>query len=215
MIHSIDATNGTFFLFRFPVHRLVMMSSSKYFHMLLGRNFPYHQRNSVIISNIDGHTLELIIRYCYTGNIQITSENIMSIFSAASALNLVGIEQKCEQFWSDSLCASNCVDIFLLADSCHFPDLRQRSFNVMSKHFEDVSSSELQLLEFSYFSELLKCVEIHVAEELVFQRLVQWVQYNEQIRSKYVADLFKLIRLGKKPKQVQKWRRLLLHTSNK
>lgn len=115
-----------------------MMSASKYFRALLGPYFKEGHDNEVIISNIDGPTLNLIINYCYSGKIQITDDNIMEIVSAASAMELV----------------------------------------------------------------LLRCDMIHAKEELIFQRLVQWVDYDEENRSKYVPDLLKLIRLEKIRKPV-------------
>lgn len=53
-----------FFLFsssRFPVHRLIMMSASNYFHALLRPNFKGGQNKEVIIADIDGVTLKSII----------------------------------------------------------------------------------------------------------------------------------------------------------
>lgn len=61
----------------------------------------------------------------------------------------------------------------------------------------------MQNFEFPYFIELLKCDHIHALEELIFQRMVQWVNYDEENRAEYVQNLLKLIRLEKIPKPVR------------
>lgn len=173
------------------------MSSSNYFQALLGPNFIESRKKFVTLPDIDGATLKSIINFCYTGKIKITDENITQIVSAASAMELVCIEKKCKQFWKENLTRYNCVHIFLSADKFSFLDLRQKSLDFIGEHFEALAISGLQNLEFPYFAELLKCDEIHSREELIFQHLEQWIDYDDKNRLKYGQRLFKLIRLGK------------------
>lgn len=193
---NIDAFCYSFF-FRISVHRLVMMSASKYFQALLGPHFKESQEEEVYIADIDGTTLKLIIDFCYTGQLQITDDNIAQIISAATAMELVVIEEKCQQFWTKILAASNCVGIFSVADRYSFLELRQRSRDMICEYFEEVSTSEVQTLTFSCFSELLKCDHLHAMwqEEFIFQRMTQWIDYDEINRSDFAPELFQLIRL--------------------
>lgn len=43
-----------------------------------------------------------------------------------------------------------------------------------------------------YFSELLKGDVISAREEIIFQRLMQWIDNDEAKRSKHVPELLKL-----------------------
>lgn len=174
-----------------------MMSSSKYFNALLGPNFKEGQEDVVTISNVDGPTLKSIINFCYSGKIQITDENIEQIIEAASAMEFVRIEQKCEQFWNDNLAISNCVETFMLADTYSFADLRKKSIDFICEHFEAVDAIELRKITVMFFFELLKYDQIHAREEFIFQRLAEWVESYETTRSKHVPDLLKSIRLEK------------------
>lgn len=188
---------------RFAVHRLVMMSSSSYFKALLGPNFEEGQKDEVPIANIDGPTLKLIIDFCYTGKIKITDANIMEIVAAASVMNLVRIEQMCEQFWNDKLRVANCVEIFGCADKYSFLDLRQKSLDFICEHFVDVAPSDLQELEFEFIAEVLKCNEINALEEYIFQQMLQWVDCDGEKRSQYCADVLKMIQMEKIPLPVR------------
>lgn len=173
------------------------MSSSNYFQALLGPNFKEGEEKEVTIDDIDGPTLNVMINFCYTGRIEITKENVMRIVAAASAMQLVRVEQEIEQFWCDSLATSNCLDIFSAADQYSFKDLRKKSFDFICENFEALAASELQKIKVSFFSELLKCDQICAREEFIFQRLTEWAGYHETTRSKHVPELFKSIRLEK------------------
>lgn len=181
-----------------------MMSASKYFQALLGPNFKEGQEEEVTI-DIDGRTLKSIIDFCYTGKLNITEENITRIIAAASSMELVVIEEKCQQFWHDNLATSNCVEIFSLADQYSFVRLRNKSFKMICEYFENVSIDELQALPFQCFAELVKCDQIHSVwqEEFIFQRMALWVDFNEENRSQYAPELFQWIRLSILSKEVR------------
>lgn len=174
-----------------------MMSSSKYFAALLGPNFKEGQEQEVSIADIDGATLKLIIDFCYTGELRITDDNIMQVIAAASAMELVLIEEKCQQFWNDILEISNCVEMFSLADRYSFVLLRKRALDMICEYFEKVPIADLQALTFPCFSELIKCDQIHAVwqEEFIFQRMALWVDYDEVNRAIHAPELFQSIRL--------------------
>lgn len=179
-----------------------MTSSSEYFQAMLGPHFKEGNKDEVTIADIDGPTLKSIINFCYTGKIEITEENIMEIVWPASTMGFVDIEQKCKDFWSETLTVSNCVEIFVLADKCGFLQLRRKSLTFICVLFGCVPSDDLHCLQFPYFSELLQCTEIHALEDSIFQRMVHWVEHEEQHRSKHVPNLLKSIRMERLSSQV-------------
>lgn len=182
-----------------------MMSSSEYFRALLGPNFKEGQEEDVTIYNIYGSTLKAIIDFCYSGCIKITNENVMEIIEAASAMEFVRIEKKCEHFWSENLALSNCLDTFLSADKYSLKDLREKSLNFICEQFEALPVTELQKINANFIADLLKCDKIHAREEFIFRRLAEWAGYHETTRAKYVPDLLKLIQLDKISQPVRFW----------
>lgn len=182
---------------RFPVHRLIMMSTSEYFRALLGPNFKEGHEKDVNISNVDGPTLGAIINFCYSGNIEITDDNIMQIIEAASAMELVRIEKKCEQFWNEKLSTSNCVEIFLAAEKFSILELRKTSIDFICEHFTSIAPEIFLEIDFSTFAMILKCDNIHAIENLIIERLIKWIEYDDKNRSKYAPALLKLMRMEK------------------
>lgn len=177
-----------------------MMLSSDYFHALLGLNT---EQSEVTIPDVDSATLKSIIEYCYSGNINITDKNVMQIIEAATAMKLVLLQQKCEQFWIDNLTTSNCVKMFKFADERLFTYLRKKSLRFICEHFNEITCDELTNLPFGLFSEILKRDNIHALEELILERMIEWVELDTKNRKQYAARLFKSIRLEKIPQPVR------------
>lgn len=179
-----------------------MTSANEYFEALLGPNFEEGRKQVVTIADIDGPTLKQIIGYCYTGKISITEENIEQIVWPASTMGFVDIEQKCKDFWSDTLTAANCVEMFVLADKLGFTELRKKSLAFICVLFQFVPADDLHSLQFPYFAELLQCQDIHALEDSIFHHLVHWVEHSALERSKHVPDLLKSIRMERLSAQV-------------
>lgn len=177
-----------------------MISSSDYFHALLG---PNTEQSEVTIPNVDSSTLKSIIEYCYSGNIKITDKNIMGIIEAATAMQLVLLQQKCEQFWIGTLTISNCVKLFKFATERLFTYLRKKSLRFICEHFKEITCNELPNLQYGLFSEILKRDNIHALEEHILDRMIEWVEVDTKNRRQYAARLFKLIRLEKIPQPVR------------
>lgn len=209
------SSTSTVFFFRFSIHRLVMMISSQYFRALLGSNFKEGVEKEVSVGGLDGPTLKAIIDYCYTGNMEINEEYIEKIVSAASWMDLVRIEEKCEKVWREKLSSFNCVETFSLADKYSLTDLREKSLDFICEHFEAVAAGQLQEVGLQYFCEFFKCDRIHALEEHIFQRLIQWVDFDEEARSKYVPELLNLINLKKIATPVRLRRIMLIFFTQK
>lgn len=180
-----------------------MMSASTYFHALLGPNFKEGKDKEVFIPDVDGASLKSIIDFCYTGNITINNENIMSIIAAASRMEMVDIEEECERHWIQNLDFQNVVETFMSADEYSLTELRKKSFNLMCMSFNDVTASQLKQLDHHHFVELLKCNRIFGPEEDVCRKLIQWVDHDKKNRSKHAAALLKLVRWDLIPVQVR------------
>lgn len=199
--------------FRFAVHRLIMMSSCEYFRKLLGPNFREGHEKVVTIADIDGATLKSIIDYCYTGKFVVTAANVTQMVLPAASMGFVEIEKECEKYWWNNVAASNCLEIFVMADRYGFHSVRRKCFDYICVLFELLPTDDLQSLQYPYFSELLKSDDIHAAEDVVFKRLVLWSECNKENRDKYVTALFELIHMDKLSAKVNH-RRQSIHVSH-
>lgn len=72
-------------------------------------------------------TPKLLIAFCNTGHIVITSDNIEDIIDAAASMEFVQLEKGCCQHLISNLEVDNCMDALLLADKYNLAKLNQES----------------------------------------------------------------------------------------
>lgn len=170
-----------------------MSAASKYFAASLGKNFQEGKHKEFTLDDTDCETLQMIVDYCYTGHIKLTEENVATFLTIASSVQLDLLEEKCCQFYVEKLSVTNCVDALIFADKFSYAYLREAALDLICENFEMVPVTAIQKLDHRLLRELLKCDKITSSEELIFTRLLEWVQNGK--REPYMPDLLKLIRL--------------------
>lgn len=98
---------------RFYVHSIVLAAASEFFNNLLSNHQRDHQ-----FDFLDSTTLEKIIQLCYTGEIELSEENIGKIASASHELKIPHLKAVCGQFIEKTADADNCLLYALIADRC-------------------------------------------------------------------------------------------------
>lgn len=173
----------------------MLAAASKYFSVSLGPNFQEGGINEFVLEGTDGETVKAIVDYCYTGQIVLTEENTGKLLAIASSVELDFLESECRQFYADNLSVTNCVDAFMVSDKYCYADIRRKAFDLICDSFEILPSAEIQNLDHRLLEEVLKSDEINGPEGLVFVRLMEWFQNNEEERERYMSQLLELIRL--------------------
>lgn len=108
--------------FRFPVHRHIIVESSDYFKSVLEEQ----NVEELVLTHIDGPTLEEIIHYIYIGYIALTQQSIRRILCAASTMRVISLIDKCVRFLEEHLAVENCVEFLLLVDRCRIQNIQLR-----------------------------------------------------------------------------------------
>lgn len=156
------------------------------------------EKSEIRLKYISGEALRLIIDYCYTGEIEINTENVEKLLSAASQLEFVEIEEECSKFLEILLKKDpvNCVSCYLVAQQYNFASLKKLSKQLMLVHFMEIKDNEgFLMLDFDVLLELVCSDKLNVQrEEVVFSAVVEWMKYNEVDRRKHLIPLLRVMR---------------------
>lgn len=172
--------------------------------MLLGPNFREGTENEIILKSIDGPTLKAVIHYIYFGQIELNEENIESVLAAASGMELISLEKKCEEYLDEILSKENCTDSLGLADKYNLLQLKANALKIVCENFKNIPMDDFLQMDGTVFAKLLQRDEFEAPEFHIFEILVKWSEHHREqaARAKFVPDLLKSIRLECLPAEV-------------
>lgn len=190
--------------FRVPVVRGSLTQKSVYFEKLLGPRSHEGAQQEVIIQEIDGPTLKTMIKFIYWPHqsIDLTRECVASILDGAARMELVTLKKLCRDFLRKNLSEENCFRTFVLADKHSFDALKASALELVGVHFESIPKSEVLQVSGHVLGEILKCGRICAAETSLFNLLIEWVERNEIVRSRFMPNLLKSFRFEYLPGEV-------------
>lgn len=179
-------------------HKLVLISSCPYFEaMFLSGMVESRQQEVTLQGIIEPAAFEVVLDFLYTGRISITSENVQSILSAASILQLEHLKNACSDYLYKQLAPSNCLGIKAFAEVHGCPKLVEEAKKHAVSRFSKVAASEEFLtLGVDQVVDLISRDDLQVhSEEDVFDAAIGWINHDVPKRSEHIATVLKQVRL--------------------
>lgn len=183
------------------VHRILLAASSNFFATIYGGKIG-DCKNDLTLDGVDGKLLKEIISYLYTGHLELSNANARVYMVFALKYDFKLLQKKCAEFRSGQISIGNCIDWLIFADKYYMEKLRGNALRMVCKEFGKIAPQRLCKLDFESFEEVIKNDTNTAREELIFDRMVQWIQFDEIDRSKYASDLLKCIRFKHIPTKV-------------
>ncbi|XP_048876628.1 kelch-like protein 41b [Brienomyrus brachyistius] len=188
-----------------PCHRLIMAACSPYFREIFfsedGKEIK--GTNEVVLENVDPNVMDMIVKYLYSAEIDLTDENVQEIFALANRFQIPSVFTVCVNYLQRKLSVGNCLAIFRLGLVLSCPRLAVAARDYIADRFEILSKEEdfLQLEP----HELLAIIggdSLNVEkEEVVFESLMNWVRTDKEKRVKNLNDAFDCIRFRLLPEK--------------
>ena len=181
----------------FPIHRNIMSACSPYFRSLFTREIQNTEK--VIITGVSAEIMSLIIDFAYMRHVTVTSENIERLLPAAYQFHVFGMIKLCCKFLESHLTPQNCIGVGRIAQNYSCSKLVKRAYRFLMANFPDVSekSDEFLQLDIGEVCQILSEDELNVkTEEIVFNAVLRWIDYDSETRRKHIARLLKTVRLG-------------------
>ncbi|XP_044082881.1 kelch-like protein 3 isoform X2 [Neovison vison] len=183
-------------------HRVVLAACSPYFCAMFTGDMSESKAKKIEIKDVDGRTLNKLIDYIYTAEIEVTEENVQVLLPAASLLQLMDVRQNCCDFLQSQLHPTNCLGIRAFADVHTCTDLLQQANAYAEQHFPEVMLGEEFLsLSLDQVCSLISSDKLTVSsEEKVFEAVISWINYEKETRLEHMAKLMEHVRLPLLPR---------------
>lgn len=181
----------------FYAHKSLLASCSPYFKAMFSSKMKEASESKPIVFNdIDAQNMEALLKYIYTGEIELRADNIRPIISAANFLLITSLKDRCVQFLKKMLTPANCLSIENTAEQYDCEWLRTTATSYIRENFLTISRTvEFKDLPVLKLLELLSSDETRVdREEQTFEAVMLWVKQDLPNRRKYFAELIEHIR---------------------
>ena len=138
-----------------------------------------------------------VVDYIYTGEIELTIDNVESLVSACDVLQLDGLKAGCEEFMMSQIDLTNCVGFFRCAALYGLHNVQRKAKELMLAEFKTVAfSDQFKQLSCSELIEHIKddavCVD---DEDVVVECVLDWVRHDIPKRKSSFETILEYVRL--------------------
>lgn len=179
----------------FQAHRVVLASGSPYFRAMFVAGLSESRQLRVELKNIPATILEQVLRYLYNSHFEIPIELVQDAIPAADMLCLVSLKEACAAYLLRQLTVTNCLGLYVFADTHSCTALRAEALEFIQKHFcEVILCDEFKQLSFGHLESIvsLDCLSVP-REERVFEAIAAWVGHDMERRKQHFKDLLKQV----------------------
>ena len=176
-------------------HRVVLAVASEYFKAIFrcGEESASH----TVQLTMDPDTLTSIIDYIYTGEIELTVDNVESFVVACDVLQLDGLKAGCEDFMTSQVELANCITLYRFSTLYQLCKVQRKAKGLMMAEFETVAfNDQFKEMCCSELVELIKDDDLNVDDEdTVVECVLDWVTHDLGKRMSSFETLLEQVRL--------------------
>lgn len=182
---------------KFPAHRVVLAASSPYFKAMFHSRCLEAKQNNIQMKGIDVEMMGLLLEYAYSSSIVITRNNCQALLSAANLLQILPVKVAACRFLQEHMDVSNCLGIHCFAEQHACTELQNEAKDFVLANFTAVCQNEEFLtLPASKLIELTSSDNLEIEkEEMLFQAVHRWLQFDEVARNADFPLVLETIRL--------------------
>ncbi|MBN3290913.1 KLH13 protein, partial [Polypterus senegalus] len=179
----------------FPVHRVVMASSSDYFKAMFTGGMKEQDLRTIKLHGLSCVGLKNIIDFIYTAKVSLNIDNLQDTLEAASFLQIMPVLNFCKELLISEVTTDNCVEVERIANNFHLTEVNNfindfvlENFSRLLKDSQYIMLSEASL-EHALASDSLKgCTEMEL-----FRAACDWIHHDKS-RKVHMFRLMKHIR---------------------
>ncbi|XP_041361417.1 BTB/POZ domain-containing protein 2-like isoform X2 [Gigantopelta aegis] len=165
-------------------HKFMLISRSHVFATMF--NGPMAETGEVDIPDVDANVFNLFLRFLYTDDVTIDSDNVMHLLYLAKKYSAGKLEDKCLGFLEISLTAENVWTILEQAKFFNEDNLHDKCMTyILENGTSAMESPHFLTLSQETVLDVVKSDELQADEKEVFQAAFEWAKH--QCEKKHMA----------------------------
>ncbi|CAG8573550.1 2880_t:CDS:2 [Paraglomus occultum] len=167
----------------FKVHTQILYAQSTYFQVALSKKWLKKKNDCYVFekTNIEADIFEIILRYLYTGEVNIEKcdgSQILKLLVATDELNLDNLLQFAQSYLIKSRASFiveqpvRVLELIFRLESCK--TLRIFCLDEICKNYTHLFDSDYMTLDKDIFTQILQQDKLHIKEVELWKRVVKW-----------------------------------------
>ena len=180
-----------------PCHKVILSAASPYFNAMFNSGLEEASNDVIELRSTDGGTLQSIIDYIYSAEIEINTDNVQDLVQTCDQFQFEGLKHACEKFMFQQVEPSNCIGLYKFAKLYTLKVLQKGARHAMLTQFKDVVTSvEFRQLADTELIEYISDNDLEVPfEDAVFEAVVLWVNHDLENRKLGFQNVMAHVRL--------------------
>ena len=186
-------------------HSAVLAARSRWWRACLTHDMVERNRRLVRVHQTPAHILGMLLRYLYSGVIELVPNTAMGVLVAANMYNEMDLLSECVSYLKDTIVADHALDLLAAARKHHPPELAEAALEFVRENGEACLKSDgllfarKELLLELFDDDVFDCPEIEV-----FHAIVRWARANRGSDNlcDVTSELFEHVRFALIPADV-------------
>ena len=181
----------------FLAHRVILAAKSHYFYTMFTTGLMEKTEEVITLKGITSTAFGALLKYAYSGNVDINSENIEEILAAAHMLQFENVQDACFEFLRNNIDCVNCIAISHLAEKYNCKKAQMDADEFSRQNFRDVTKTrEFLEMDVDYVARLVSSDELNVTNESeIYTAIMNWAKYKEASRAQFLWQLLSYLRI--------------------
>ncbi|KAK0607653.1 hypothetical protein LWI29_018177 [Acer saccharum] len=125
---------------RFYAHRICLLASSDAFRAMFDGGYREKDARDIEIPNIRWEVFELMMRFIYTGSVDVTLDIAQDLLRAADQYLLEGLKRLCEYTIAQDISLENVASMYELSEAFHAIPLRHTCILFILEQYDKLSA---------------------------------------------------------------------------
>ncbi|XP_067121381.1 kelch-like protein diablo [Centruroides vittatus] len=149
------------------------------------------------LQNVDPDSFEILLNYMYTGQLNISCQNLVDVYNASRSLEMEDVSKHCIKMLinqNDNI--SSKLFLYATAKKLGIQKVSQRAYKAILHKFDEISgTNEFLDLDVEQLCEILNSDQIGTHSEInVFLSSLNWLNYKFIEREKHIVRVMSCVR---------------------
>ena len=182
----------------FPCHKNVLAISSPFFMAMFSTDMAESHQDKISLYEIDSLTMELVLDYIYTGQVNLSEDTVQHLLSASNKFQLLSLRTGCAEFMMNHITVVNCIGVYFFAKAHECEILALKAKEIINNQFSVLcKQQEFLSLPADKLVEIVSDDDINVTvEETVFEACLEWVITDKVNRRTNLMEIMKCVRFA-------------------